>query len=447
MDVDAAISGQAGHRGLRALLLGDGRDALREMLGSMLGRDPAPAACRLVRAHLKPARKLTACYDVTLDGTGSTTPVAVTWFRGGTVADADSLDAAEEELRRASLPTGFARLWATRPSWGMQVLAAPLDPAFPDLGDLSHPRRAGEVLSRCGVLPAVPEGGVQVRPIRYRPGQRHVLEYRPDRGPSLFVKLYRPGAGGSVAGAVGTLFDQLEAAAVPRVRAVHPAAVLGGGDALLYLCAPGAPLSQRLRAGRPPAPGHLHHVGLLLRAIHSSVPGPGSVLPRRDLEGEARVVLRACEAMTALRPDLGAAASRSVEQACAGLVALEQEPATVVHGDMKADHMLWGPQGLTVLDTDRCAFADPAFDLGKMLADVRWWTAATPRADAAAVEAEILAGYGAAGQRLARAQLYAALLLVRMAARRVPLASRDWASRTGGLLALAGRAVEVRTAA
>ena len=118
MDVDAAISGQAGHRGLRALLLGDGRDALRELLGSMLGRDRAPAACRLVRAHLKPARKLTACYDVTLDGAASATPVAVTWFRGGTVADADSLDAAEEELRRASLPTGFARLWATRPSWG-----------------------------------------------------------------------------------------------------------------------------------------------------------------------------------------------------------------------------------------------------------------------------------------------------------------------------------------
>ena len=98
-----------------------------------------------------------------LVGNGSLPPAStaqsqtgpVTWFRGGTVADADSLDAAEEELRRASLPTGFARLWATRPSWGMLVLAAPLDPAFPDLGHLSHPRRAGEVLSRCGVLPAV----------------------------------------------------------------------------------------------------------------------------------------------------------------------------------------------------------------------------------------------------------------------------------------------------
>ena len=447
MDVDAALSGRAGDRGVRSLLLGAGRDALREALGSMLASDRALGSCRVQRVHLKPARRLTACYEVTVDGSPSAVPVAVTWFRGGKVTGTDELDAAEEDLRRASVPTPFDRLWAARPSWAMLVLAAPLDPAFPCLGHLSDPRRAAEALGRCGALSVVPEGGVEVRPVRYRPGQRHVLEYRSGRDPSLFVKLYRPGLAGQVAEAVGTLADLLDAAAVPGLRAVRPAAVLGDGDALLYRRGGGTPLSQRLRTGRPAAPGHLEQIGRLMRTIHSSQPPTGSLAVGRDLEGEARVVLRACEAMAALRPDLGALAAGVVEHARERLEALEQEAPTAVHGDMKADHMLWGPHGLTVLDTDRCGLADPAFDLGKMLADLRWWSVGAPRMDAAAAEAEMLAGYGAAGPRLARAQLYAALLLVRMAARRVSLARHDWAARTAGLLDLAGRSVEVRAAA
>jgi aminoglycoside phosphotransferase (APT) family kinase protein len=445
VDVDAALSGGLGDRGVRSLLLGEGRQALREVLGSMLGPDRALGPCRLVRAHLKPARKLTACYDVTVHGGTGVTPVAVTWFRGGAVPGTDELDATEEELRRLGVSTPFERLSATRPSWAMLVLAAPLDPAFPWLGHLSDPRRAAEALIECGVLTPAPEG-IEVRPVRYRPGQRHVLEYRRPGDPSLFVKLYRPGAGGAVAEAVTTLAGLLEAAAVPGVRAVRPVAALGDGDALVYRRAPGTPLSDPLRAGRP-APGHVQHVGRLMRAIHSSAPLPGSMLPGRTLEGEARVVLRACEAMAALRPDLGARAAAVVEAARERLEALEQEPPTAVHGDMKADHMLWGPGGLTVLDTDRCGLADPAYDLGKMLADLRWWSEAAPRGDAAGVEAEMLTAYGAAGPRLARAELYAALLLVRMAARRVPLAAPDWAPRTARLLAAAARTVEVREAA
>jgi aminoglycoside phosphotransferase (APT) family kinase protein len=446
VDVDAALSGRAGDAGIRDLLLGDGRTALREVLSSMLGDGGPPGPCRLRRAHLKPARRMSASYDVTVRGGAHAVPVAVTWYRGGSVTGTDGLDATEEALRRAGVRSPFGRLWAPRPSWAMLVLAAPLDPAFPRLAHLSDPRRAAYALVGCGVLSTAPAGGVEVRPVRYRPGQRHVLEYRLPHE-SLFVKLYRPGAGGAVAEAVATFAALVEAAPVTGMRAVRPVAALGGGDALLYRRAAGTSLSQRLRARRPPGAAHAQQIGHLMRAVHSAVPPPGSALPLRELDGEARVTVRACEAMTALRPDLGALAAGIVERARERLERLEQEPPTVVHGDMKADHMLWGREGLTVLDTDRCSLADPAFDLGKMLADLRWWSAATRQPDAAGVEAQMLAAYGAARPRLARAELHAAMLLVRMAARRVSLAAPDWASRTAGLLAAAGRAVEVRAAA
>ena len=164
----------------------------------------------------------------------------------------------------------------------------------------------------------------------------------------LFMKLYRPGEGGPVAGAVTALADLLEAAAVPRLHAVRPAAVLGDGDALVYRLAPGTPLSRALGAGLAPDATHLAHVGLLLRTVHAA-PGPAVPLPERDLGGEVRTVHRACEAMAALRPDLGALAAGIADRVHRRLVAIEQEPLTPVHGDMKADHVLWGGQGLHVL--------------------------------------------------------------------------------------------------
>jgi aminoglycoside phosphotransferase (APT) family kinase protein len=439
VDLEGVLSGRGGDRAVRELLLGGGPRALRELIVPGGGR--TLRACRLRRAHLKPGRKLSGYYDVYVRGESQPVAVAVAWYSGGVPAGAVELAAsAEAGLRAAAVPARLERLWAADPARGMLVLATPLDPAFPGLGPLSDPARAGEALgSRSGELGG-PAGAGAVRTIRYRPGQRHVLEYRRDGAPPLFVKLYRPGQGAPVAGAVTALADLLESAAIPRLHAVRPAAVLGDGDALVYRLAPGAPLSRALGAGRAPDAAHLAHVGLLLRTIHAA-PRPGVPLPERDLGAEVRTVTRACEAMAALRPDLGALAAGIVETAHRSLMALEQEPLTPVHGDMKADHLLWGRQGLHVLDTDRCSLADPAYDLGKMLADLRFWGTTGGAIHAAEAEAAVLAAYAGTGARLDRARIYAALLLVRMAARRVPLASLDWAARTATLLASAGRTV------
>jgi aminoglycoside phosphotransferase (APT) family kinase protein len=444
VETERALSGDEGHRGVRALLQ-NGRAAVEETLYGMLGPDQRLRSLRLRRAKFKPGRKLTATYDVALADVAQPTPVAVTWFAAGAPTSAPQLAAAEQSLREAGAFARFDRLWAIEPSSGMVVMAAPLDPAFPGLGRLSDPRNVPATLALAGADGGDGPDGYTVRPIRYRPGQRHVLEYRGPRACRFFAKIYRPGAVGDVANAVTAFADVLDHAGSGGAHALRPAAILGDADAILFRPAAGTPLSQRLRRGQA-GPGQLQAFGRLLRAVHAVAPEPAWRLRRRDLDGEVSAVLKACEAMTGLEPELGALAVSVVERATRSLQALEQEAVTVVHGDLKADHLLWGPDEITVLDPDRSALADPALDIGKLLADLSWWSWLRAGPDPSTAQADLLAGYGPAGARVARARLYAGLLLVKIAARRISVARRDWAPRTAGLLALAGRAVSERLA-
>jgi aminoglycoside phosphotransferase (APT) family kinase protein len=104
---------------------------------------------------------------------------------------------------------------------------------------------------------------------------------------------------------------------------------------------------------------------------------------------------------------------------------------------MKLDHLLWSARGLALLDTDGCALADPALDLGKLIADLRWWALDGGLDDPSAWEPALLRGYRPGAALMERAQAYASMLLVKMAGRRVPVSSRDWTHRIEALLALA----------
>jgi hypothetical protein len=438
VDTHQLLSGAADHRSLRAALLGEGRAAVAGALRSMVGDHVALSSFRLRRAYYKPGRKLTVNYDVRVAGGPGPTPVAVMWSLGdGTLPDAGELARGEAQLRGAEFPTGFERLWAFQPSRRMMVLAAPLDPDFPGLGPMSDPASAAGALA---MVPG-PSPLCTVRPIRYRPGQRHVLEYRAGRSPRFFAKLYRPGRCDGVAASVSALAATLERAGVSGVRAVRPAAVLSEAGAILYREAHGTPLSEWLGTGHPGAATGLRRAGRFLGILHSWAPGPASGFGERRLEDDVLAVNRACEAMAALRPDLGVTAARVVDVAGHAIDGLEQEDPTLVHGDMKAHHLLVGAGAMHVLDADRCGRADPALDVGKLVADLRWWAWASGRGDAAAAEAELLRGYGGGGARLARARFYAALMLVKMAARRVSVAERDWERRSAQVLALAGQAL------
>jgi aminoglycoside phosphotransferase (APT) family kinase protein len=93
---------------------------------------------------------------------------------------------------------------------------------------------------------------------------------------------------------------------------------------------------------------------------------------------------------------------------------------------------------VTLIDFDKCAVGDPALDLAKLLADLRWWLIDRP-ADLEGAQQQLLAGYGASGPRIARARALESLLLVKLIARRVPMHRSRWAERTLALVAEAGR--------
>jgi hypothetical protein len=54
---------------------------------------------------------------------------------------------------------------------------------------------------------------------------------------------------------------------------------------------------------------------------------------------------------------------------------------------------LASPQGLTLIDFDTCARADPALDIGKFLADLEWWFTLQGIPGLEEAQAELLKGY------------------------------------------------------
>jgi len=427
VNIELVTSGQAGLEGVHELLHRSGRRSLHVALQGMLGSNRRLRSSRLTRTHFKPGRKLATYYELFVDDVADAFPVAVTWFCGRGPLD-ERLPATETALRE-TIQTPFDQLWSSHAGGSVVVLAAPLDPVFPSLPGLVDPSRVPQQLSDG-------EHSETPRFVRYRPGQRHVLEYR-NGGPSQFAKLYRPGESRAVADAVTAFADLVGHAAVHGVHVVRPAAFLDDVDVLVYSGLSGVPLSQRLKAGRAIDIERMKCVGNWLHAVHS-VPGTAAPqLGERDLQSHLRAVYRAGEAMRGLAPQLWGVAERIIENGARQLDRLDAEDATLVHGDIKADHLLAGPDGVTVLDTDRCARADPALDVGKLIADLRWWAWATGRPHFGRAESALLAGYGSDGSRLERARLYAALWLVKIAARRVSVAWRDWAQMTAEVLAQA----------
>jgi aminoglycoside phosphotransferase (APT) family kinase protein len=128
---------------------------------------------------------------------------------------------------------------------------------------------------------------------------------------------------------------------------------------------------------------------------------------------------------------------REVGRALDVLSWLPAEPPTMTHGDFKCDNLVVNGSRVHLLDFDRTGRGDPAADIGKFLADLRWWTEAGGH-PVAPLHAAFLHGYAVPEPaRLARARAYDALLQLRMAARRVPLQDLDWARRVAGAVGVA----------
>lgn len=407
--------------GARRVLVGEAaRRLLRRRLDVLLAEGYALGTCRLRRTKLKPGRKLSAYLDVVVraeEGAPvSLRPVAATWGDGASRGDAAAR--LEREAARRGLAAPFARLGAEWPEERLGLEVFPLDADFPRLVEMADPARAAAIVPGA---PAEPSVGV----VRYRPRQRHVLRY--DFGApedAVYAKLYRGAAWEEGARAAEA------AAALAPATSLRPLSVLRDERVVLWRALAGAPLSRGRRSGR-----RMGGAGALLRALHRP---PAAELPARSFDAEARATRRACEHVGALLPEVGARITSLLERAEDLYARLPAEAPTFVHGDVKLDHLWATPGGIVLIDFDAAGTGDPALDVGKLLADLRWrgWP----------LEQAALQGYGdAPPARLRRARVWEVLWLVKLAARRTSIVDARWDVRVDGLVTEAEALLDAAT--
>jgi hypothetical protein len=419
MNVAGAVSGRAGADGLRRFLDGPPAQAAWASLEALLEPGAAVRGCRIHRVKLKPGRKLSAwCVAIVRDPRGNlcSRHVAVTWSPAGSALPPET-EAVEDDARRRGLAAPFRRLVAEVPDAGMRILAAPLDPRLPALVRMSDPAFVGEAI-----------GPGAVTTIRYRPGERHMLRYE---GPARvrYAKLYRPGAASEASRRAAAVCAAVSGGA-PAMRAAQPR-LWRSEDALVTPAVCGRPATVE--------DVDLEAAGSLLRAIHRGAAPPG---PAATLAGEIEAVERAAQHVDALLPSVGTMLRRTLAAARERGERAGEGRGVLIHGDFKLDHLLWDNGTVTVIDLDRARAGEPALDVGKMLADLRW-----RRAGATAVgdppRDRLMRGYGPAGTDAGnRASLYEAVFLAKAAARRASLLDPGWERVVGAAVREAARLVE-----
>lgn len=454
MNQEDILSGNAGLAGIHRILNGQpSRRLLRSEVEGMLRPGFRAGPFHLTRAKFKPGRKLSAYFSFpVLDETGKacqTAHLAVTWQNalesGG---DADGRGQLQEEAKRAGLMPFQRELWRDLPERGIRLQIWPLDPKFPHLVHLGEPSHVHEMLMSLKVA----QDGKQlpvITPIRYRPGERHVLRYEvSDTGGKqrLYAKLYKNEQDASRAfGIANRVVDWLDANP-EGLQGNRPEAMSQEDCAILYPHAPGIPLSHQLDRSNRWLTSQLQTIGRALATMHSGPESLQAGLKENSFTNEAKVVKRASEHIQALLPETYDKIITILETLQTHYADLPQEKPTFTHSDFKADHLLCTPQGLTLIDLDTCTLTDPALDLGKFLADLEWWFEREGISGIEEAHAALIKGYqdetvgnSVINERLRRAKLFHVLILVKIVARRVPIYKEEWTAMTAHLVARASQ--------
>ncbi len=446
-----AISGHAGLAGLRWLLLGpEPRCVMRQGLEALMCEPQALGVCHLhhARFRLDPDAKLAAyCHADIRQGrlTGSNSwDVAVLWKTKwiGKILPTPDLSPLEDEALSRGLAPPFRRLGTQVPEWGLRIQAWPLDTSFPHLVPLSDPEYVTGLLSgtdAAGVRRTT--GRCNITPVRYQPGQRHVLRYdfaEDTEGlmrPTVFAKLYQNGDSRRLSALMKDVADLL-AEKQKGITCLQPLKCLPDQDAVFYPGLCGAPLSEQLRRPTHETGHWLQCAGQAISALHRAPRDFCNRLSLRGFDAEIRAVCEKTHYLSTLLPAVDSKVETLLRYARELYQRLPQEPPAFTHGDLKTEHFWATPDGLTLMDLDACSLGDPALDLGQFLADLQLWHDTHGRAGVEQAQARFLAGCASAAprSRLLRARLFEALELVRIAGRRIPLFGHDWGIRVQGLV-------------
>ena len=452
MNQEVILSGAAGLTAIQRVLNGPGsRRFIRNEVQKMLLPGYRAGPFHLTRAKFKPGRKLLAYFTFpTTDPEGRATyfiHLAVAWQKDMDYRHhADGWAQLQEEAGQAGLMPVQCELWRDIPEREMRLQVWPFDPEFPHLIRLSNPLDVAEMFSLLGLAKNL-EQMPTVTPIRYRPGERHVLRYEiraPETAPDgqrLYAKLYTTAQDAARAfGIANRVVDWLDDNDL-GLQGNRPLALSQEQNVILYPHVRGIPLSQQLHRSHGWLSSQLQIIGRGLASLHS---GPESLqkdLKENTFAKEAKVVRRASEHIEILLPETHAKILKIVEKAEELYATQPQEKHTFTHSDFKSDHLLTTAQGLTLIDFDTCTLTDPAMDVGKFLADLEWWFSLKGISGVEEAQTELLKGYVTEGQRdqkleerLRRARLFHVLILVKIVARRVPIFRKDWATRTSRLI-------------
>jgi hypothetical protein len=204
-------------------------------------------------------------------------------------------------------------------------------------------------------------------------GRRAVAEYTFEGRLSVVAKLYGDAAEASAAYQV--LCSLWRRGFGPRslYRVAEPIAHLPDHGVVVMRAAPGNRLRALHARGREELQEGLRKAARWLVALHASRLRLG---PREDVAyGVSRLARRASIAI-ACRADLEDFVRRAMEElARRGAAADGPKGPVQTHGRYHAEHVFLAPHGVTVIDLDRAAVADPMKDVGEFLHRLRWQAA------------------------------------------------------------------------
>jgi aminoglycoside phosphotransferase (APT) family kinase protein len=416
------------------------RRQVRDRISTLLEAGVRPRELTLVRAKLKPGRKLSAYFDVGLEDADrrwvGNRAIAVTWT-AGEMRDADEAAARRamsEEAMLRDVAGPFRSLTSSAGPGRADLVVAPLDVRFPQLV------RMYDASYLVDALPVSVRDGWRVTAVRYRPRQRHVLRYEPRgstvEGTVVFAKLFVDEGGSTSFTVASHLADAFEEHA-HDLRALRPLAYLPADRTLLYRSLAGTTLSTMLDRSSHGAGPHLRQAGRLLSALQQVRP-VASMAPR-SLECELAATERASEHIVAMLPGAKGRLHALLGGVREAGRRIPQDEQGFAHGDVKTDHLWVDGEVLTLIDLDSCAVAEPGYDLGKLLADVRFRLMARGRSGVDGAQSIVIDGWRTAGGSgvLARARLFEVVWFVKIASRRLPVFDPDWSRRAGAALGLA----------
>ena len=175
----------------------------------------------------------------------------------------------------------------------------------------------------------------------------------------FFAKVYRdPDQGRRAFGTQRDLHNQASAVDTHLVVA-KPITYVDELRTLVTEAVPGISLSKIIRRGK----GSIDAVRSAARAI-ADFHRLDIAAPRRSTSDEIARLQEAQAFLVAARPDLIDEVSGMVEAVAVGL---ESAPSSLIHGDLKPDHILIDGDHVALIDFDLLGYADPVADVAHLL--------------------------------------------------------------------------------